>query len=77
MLEVHGTGFVPGASLHFENGSGRTPRVRALEHVDPGLLRATVDVFGGGPRRARFFDARLTLADGRSALLPDALRIQP
>lgn len=72
-LEIHGRGFVVGAVLSFVNGEGRPPKVKSLQLVDEGLLLATVDVSGGGPRRPRTFDARLDLPDGRVLLLRDAL----
>jgi hypothetical protein len=76
-IEVYGSGFTPGAVLTFENGQGRSPRVRALWLEGEDRLRAEVDVSGKGPRRARLFDVRVTLPDGRTVRLHEGLRIDP
>ena len=74
-LEIQGAGFTPGAAVYFENGAARPPKIKGLRLVNDGLLSATVDVGGGGPPRANYFDVRVELPDGRSAVLPQVLRI--
>jgi hypothetical protein len=76
-LEIRGSGFVIGAVLSFENGAGRSPEVRSLLIVDSRTLRADIDVYSKGPRRARFFDVVVTLPGSREARLAGGLRIDP
>ena len=75
-IRVDGQGFVLGAVLTFENGEGRAPRVMSMLWVDAHTLEASIEVSRKGPKRPRSFDARLTLPDGSSTTLPDALRIE-
>ena len=76
-IAVHGHGFVPRATLSFLRGRGRPPKVKSLRLVDDRLLEATIRVSRKGPSGSRFFDALVTLPDGTSNVLPEALRIDP
>jgi hypothetical protein len=53
-LSVHGEGFTIGATLSFQNGKGRAPRVQALKLFDEGTLEARVEVPRKGPRNSRY-----------------------
>jgi thermitase len=76
-VEISGTGFVSGAGVTFENGSGNTPKASAIEVVGDGKITAQVSVGSGGPRRERVWDVRVTNPNGASAVLPGQFRVTP
>jgi hypothetical protein len=76
-LTVEGLGFEPGATLRFENGKGRAPRVRDLLVVDGQTLLADVEVSHSGPKRSRFWDLVVNLPDQPEARLVQGVRIDP
>jgi hypothetical protein len=72
-LVVRGKGFQLGTRLAFTNGNGPAPKVRALTLIDETRMEADIEVSRKGPKRATAWDATVTLPDGTSALLPQAL----
>ena len=71
ILTIRGLGFEPGATLRFEDGQGRAPRVRSLRFLDGWTLEADVEVSGKGPKRSRFWDVVVILPDETQARLRD------
>lgn len=76
-VEIRGYGFVNGASLRFENGAGPAPRVRSLRVIDAQTLVARIAVSRKGPKRSRHWDVVVSLRDGTTARLENALRVDP
>jgi len=76
-LLIQGLGFANGTALHFENGGGKTPRVRSVSLIDSRTLQARIDVRAQRPARTRFWDVVVSLPDGRSARLVGGLRVDP
>ncbi len=66
---ITGTGFVSGAKVTFENGSGPVPSASSVNVVDGGTITATVKVKSGGPAGTRYWDVRVTNPDGSSGVL--------
>jgi thermitase len=77
-IEVAGTGFVPGVTVTFSGGSGPAPNASVIEVPLEGTsLTATLTLKSGGPRRASVWDVMVTLPDGTSVVLEDALTVMP
>jgi hypothetical protein len=77
-IEVAGTGFAPGVTVTFSGGSGPTPAASAIDVNQEGTsLTATLTLKSAGPRRASVWDVIVTLPDGTSAVLEDALTVTP
>jgi PKD repeat protein/uncharacterized protein YjiK len=78
-VTIAGSGFVPGAAVSFENGSGPGPTLESEPVVasDGGEITVTVNVKSGGPKRDRVWDVRVTNPDGSSAVLAGGLVITP
>jgi hypothetical protein len=74
-VTVTGSGFAPGATLAFENGSGPAPSVSNVAVLDANTITATVTTKRGGPRRDRLWDVRVTNPDGSSATLVGGLTV--
>jgi hypothetical protein len=70
-VTITGSGFVPGTSVTFENGSGKTPVASNVQvSADGKTITATVTVQNGGSPNDPFWDLRVD-----SAVLPDALEV--
>jgi thermitase len=77
-VTISGTGFVSGASVTFENGSGNTPRASTTSVAADGkTITAQVSAGSGGPRRERVWDVRVTNPNGASAVLTGQFRVTP
>lgn len=76
-ISIAGSGFVAGAVVNLENGSGPTPDVSNVVFVDSGTINATIIAKSGGPPRERLWDVRVTNPDGSSGTIVDALIILP
>jgi thermitase len=74
---IAGTGFAPGASVAFVNGSGPAPRVRSLVRDSTAQLTASVEIRAGGPKTIRYWDVKVTNSDGTSATGVRLLTITP
>ncbi|MBW3578433.1 MAG: choice-of-anchor D domain-containing protein [Actinobacteria bacterium] len=74
-VTISGTGFEPGATVHFENGSGPTPQATDVAVVNGGTITATVVIKSGGPRRDRLWDVVVTAPDGATARLVDGFTV--
>ncbi len=72
---ITGTGFVTGADVTFENGSGPAPTVSNVTVVDANTITATVTAKSGGPPRDRVWDVRVTNLDGSSEVLIDGFTV--
>lgn len=68
-VTISGTGFVAGASVIFENGSGPAPTASNVVVVGANTITATVTAKSGGPPRNRVWDVVVTNPDGSSARL--------
>ncbi len=72
-VEIHGTGFVQGATVLLEKGEGPAPRVPKVTVVDSHTITATVV-----PARApSTWNVRVKNPDGSSAALVEGFRIKP
>ena len=77
-MTLNGTGFVPGATVSFENGTaGPRPDAADVVVVEAGVITVTVTTRSGGPKRDRVWDVRVTNPDGTSADLAAGLVITP
>jgi uncharacterized protein YjdB len=74
---ISGTGFVSGAGVGFENGSGQSPVVNSVTWISPTQLIANVRIRSGGPRRTRFWDVRVTNPNNDTAVGAGLLQINP
>jgi hypothetical protein len=74
-LTITGGGFQTGATVTFENGSGSTPSASGVQVVGGTQINGNVSVGGGGPRRSRPWDLRVTNPDGSSAVKTGALTV--
>ena len=75
-VTITGSGFAAGASVTFENGSGKTP-IATVTSVTSTTIEATVTVGTGGPRRPRVFDVRVTNPDSSTGLLAGGFTVVP
>ncbi|MGD8585295.1 MAG: Ig-like domain-containing protein, partial [Chloroflexota bacterium] len=72
---ITGSGFMDGASVSFENGTGPAPAASAVTFVDSGTLTATITAKGGGPRGSHVWDVRVTNPDGSTGVLPGGFTV--
>ncbi len=69
-VTITGSGFVAGANVTFENGSGPTPTAsNVVVSGDGTSITATVATKSGGPPRNRVWDVRVTNPDGSFGVL--------
>ena len=68
-VTVWGSGFVDGATVSFENGSGQIPLVITLQWVSSNQIDLLLNVRPNGPDRDRVWDVRVTNPDGSAAVL--------
>jgi serine protease len=73
-VTIYGSGFEPGATISFINGSGPTPTASDVV-VTADTINATITAKDGGPRRNRIWDVVVTNPGGTSAVLPGGLTI--
>ena len=71
-----GAGFVSGASISFEQGSGPTPRAANVFVDNAGSISLTVTTKKGG-KQTRVWDLRVTNPNGASVVCSGCLRIVP
>ena len=76
-LTIRGLGFERGATLRFENGKGRAPRVRSLRLLDSQTLEADVEIAWKRRKRSQFWDVVVILSDKTQARLRDGLQVDP
>jgi hypothetical protein len=81
-VTITGSGFVAGANVTFENGSGPTPQASNVVVIDVDAdgvpeITATVKAKKGGPRRDRLWDVRVTNPDGSTDVLVGGFTVQP
>jgi hypothetical protein len=74
---ITGTGFAPGASVAFANGTGPAPRVRSVAADSPTQLTASVEIKAGGAKTNRYWDVKVTNPNGTSATGVRLLMIAP
>jgi PKD repeat protein/uncharacterized protein YjiK len=75
-VTITGSGFIPGATLTFEGGSGPSPSASNVIVAANGItITATITAKAGGPRRNRVWDVRVVNPDGGSGVLPGGLTI--
>jgi len=72
---ITGSGFVDGAQLTFENGSGPAPVASDVVVVDASTIMATITTKSGGRPRDRVWDVRVTNPDGATGVLPGGLTV--
>lgn len=73
-VTVSGTGFVAGATLGFQNGSGPAPQATIIS-VSPSQILASFAVGTNGPKRNRTWDVIVQNGDGQTDVLPAALTV--
>ena len=73
-VTITGSGFAPGASVTFENGSGPAPTTSNIV-VGNGTITATISSKGGGPRGSRVWDVRVTNSDNSTGVLVDGFTV--
>lgn len=76
-VTITGSGFVTGADVTFESGSGPAPTASNVFVVDANTITATVTAKSGGPPRNRVWDVRVTNPDGSPGVLPDGFTVAP
>jgi hypothetical protein len=74
---ITGTGFVQGAGVLFENGTGSAPRVIGVTWNGASQLTVNAEIRTGGPQRERIWDVRVTNPDGGTGVGVALLRITP
>jgi hypothetical protein len=74
---ITGSGFANGASVMFQNGSGKAPRVLSVTRDSSTQLTAIVEIRAGGPRKNRVWDVRGTNPDGSTGVGVNLLTITP
>jgi len=73
---ITGSGFVAGAGVSFENGSGPAPAISNVNVASDGeSLTATVTAKSGGSPRNRVWDVRVTNPDSSSGVLVDGFTV--
>lgn len=77
MMTITGSGFIQGASITFENGSGKSPSASDEQVTDGTTLDASVTVSYKGPNRLRVWDVRVTNPDGGTDVIVGGLTVQP
>jgi len=76
-VTITGSGFVSGAAVSFENGGGPSPSASNVVVVNSQTITATFAAKGGGPRRNRVWDVRVTNPGGSSAVLAGGFTVTP
>ena len=74
---VTGTGFAPGATVGFANGSGPAPRVLSVTYNSANQLTARVEIRQGGGKTVKRWDVVVTNPGGVSAVGAGLLTITP
>jgi hypothetical protein len=74
---VTGTGFAPGATVGFANGSGPAPRVLSVTYNSATQLTARVEIRAGGGKSTKQWDVVVTNPGGVSAVGARLLTITP
>lgn len=75
---ISGSGFVDGAEVTFENGSGPAPTASDVVFVDGEVtLTAIITAKSGGPRRERRWDVRVTNPDASFDVLVGKFTVTP
>ncbi len=72
---ISGSGFVGGATVSFENGSGPAPTASSVVVADANTITATVSVSGTGPKGSRVWDVRVTSPGGASGVLVNGFTV--
>jgi hypothetical protein len=76
-VTIYGSGFMDGASVTFENGSGPAPTASSIDVASDGKsLTATVTVKSGGRKVDLPWDVSVTNPDGSSAVLAAGFTVQ-
>lgn len=73
---ITGTGFLPGAQITFEGGTGQTP-VMTVTSVTSTQIQGSITVKNGGPRRNRIWNVRVTNPNGTTAVLNGGFTVTP
>ncbi|MCI0849102.1 MAG: hypothetical protein J4N86_11265, partial [Chloroflexi bacterium] len=76
-VTIRGSGFVAGADVTLENGSGPTPAVSNVVVVDANTITLDITAKSGGPPRDRAWDVRVTNLDGTSGVCGGCLTVHP
>lgn len=76
-VTISGSGFVSGAAVTFQNGSGPTPTASNVVVVSDTQITATVTAKSGGPPRSRTWDVVVTNPDGQSGRLAGGFTVNP
>jgi len=76
-IMIRGTGFAEGVKVTFEKGQGPTPAVTGVRVVGSGSVMGRVTLTGSALPVPVVWDVRVTNPDGSSAVLREALTIQP
>lgn len=76
-VTITGTGFVQGASIGFQNGSGPAPTTSSVTVVNSTTITASLFVKNGGPRRNRTWDVVVTNPSSSSATCAGCLIVTP
>jgi subtilisin len=76
-VTITGSGFVDGADVAFENGSGPAPEASNINVSDATTITAVVTAKSGGPPRNRVWDVRVTNPDGSSGVLVEGFTVTP
>jgi len=76
-VTIKGSGFVGGADVALEGGSGPAPSVSNVNVVSATQITAAVTVKTGGPPRNRVWDVRVTNPGGASAALASGFTVTP
>ena len=77
-ITINGSGFIPGAQVILENGSGPVPTVTGeTVSVDGNTITATITIKGGGPPRSSSWDVTVTNPDLSSNTLNNGFTVTP
>ncbi len=76
-VTITGSGFVDGAVVSFENGSGPAPTASNTVVLDEQTISSTVTAGSGGPPRNRVWDVAVTNPDSSSGVLIDGFTVTP
>ena len=75
-VEITGSGFVSGADVTFENGSGPAPTASNIVVVDGGKITCDVTARSNGPKGAIKWDVLVTNPDGSSGVLVQGFTVK-
>jgi hypothetical protein len=73
---ITGTGFVSGANVTFEGGTGQTPTMTGTV-VSSTQIQGSITVKAGGPRRPRVWNVRVTNSNGTTGVLNGGFTVTP